>query len=127
MIRTFDEVYNQSFEKNMDDRIKEIEYCLTLKSVRMAYSFFKSYSHQILLFNTSFKAIYIGTGVVVAYIKYNKLIAFQYGFYKPNNIPSNCQEIRGWICDYTIYLKNFVQDKHLDRKNLIQEMLMNEH
>ena len=57
------------------------------------------------------------------YIKINKMVAFHYDYDKPTNIPINCQEERCWVRNHTIYLKNYIQDVYLDRKNMIKEVL----
>ena len=123
MLQNFEYAYNQAIDCKMEDRISEIEHSLKIKPIKIEICDFKNFKHKIVLYNTGFQAIYQGTGVAVLYIKYNKMIAFHYGFDKPNNIPRDCQEVRGCVRNHTIFMKHYTQDVQLDRKNMIKDIL----
>lgn len=123
MIQNIEDNYNQAIDYKLNDSYLEIEHCSKMKPLKIEACDFKNFKHKIVLYNTDFQAIYQGSGVGVAYILYNRLVAFHYNYDKPNNIPTDCQEVRGCVRNYTIFLKNYIQDIYLDRKNMIKNIL----
>jgi hypothetical protein len=84
-------------KEDLKERYEQVDICLKAEPVQVIeneYSNISPVTHVANLSNTDMIKAYKGCGKCTAYVKDGYLVAFHYGYERPDNRPKDCEAIR---------------------------------